>query len=157
MNFSSKGSIFLLGDFNSRTGKYSDSVCPKRHNIITNDQSDSSFRPSRRNSYDNELNSHGKRLLDICKSTDLKILNGRVSGDTLGGPTFHERNGISVIDYVICDQDLFSNVSNVVVKQPRSLSDHRPIVTRMSINTSISQRNSSYENNPFSGLPMQFL
>jgi len=27
LNFSSKGSIFLLGDFNSRTGKYSESVC----------------------------------------------------------------------------------------------------------------------------------
>ena len=35
---------------------------------MTNDLSDSSFRPRRRNSYDNELNSHGKRLLDICKS-----------------------------------------------------------------------------------------
>ena len=157
LNFSSKGSILLLGDFNSRTGKYSDSVCHEGHNIITNDQSDSSFRPSQRNSYDNELNSHGKRLLDICKSADLKILNGRVSGDTLGRPTFHGRNGISVIDYAICDQDLFFNVSNFVVKQPCSLSDHSPIVTWININTSVPEINSSHENNTLSRLPMQFL
>ena len=55
LNFSSKGSILLLGDFNSRTGKYSDNVCHDGHNIITNDQSDSSFCPSQRNSYDNDL------------------------------------------------------------------------------------------------------
>ena len=154
LNFSSKGSIFLLGDFNSRTGKYSDSVCHDGHNIITNDLSDSSFRPRRRNSYDNEFNSHGKRLLDICKSADLKILNGRVNGDTLGRPTFHGRNGISVIDYAICDQDLFPYVSHFVVKQPCSLSDHSPIVTWININTSISELNSSHENNPLSRLPM---
>ena len=83
------------------------------------------------------VNSHGKRLLDICKSADLKLLNGRVSGDTLGRPTFHGRNGISVIDYAICDQDLFLNVSNFVVKQPYSLSDHSPIVAWININTSV--------------------
>ena len=157
LNFSSKGSIFLLGDFNSRTGKYSDSVCHDGHNIITKDQSDSDFRLSRRNSYDNELNSHGKRLLDISRSADLKILSGRVSGDTLGEPTFHGRNGISVIDYAICDQDLFSNVSHFVVKQPCSLSNHSPIVIRMNINTSISELNSSHENNLLSRLHMRFL
>ena len=128
LNFSSKGSIFLLGDFNLWTGKYSDSVCHDGHNITTNDLSDSSFRPRRRNSYDNEFNSHGKRLLDICKSADLKILNGRVSGDALGRPTFHGRNGLIVTDYATCNQDIFSYVSHFVVKQPCSLSDHSPIV-----------------------------
>ena len=157
LNFSSKGSILLLGDLNSRTGKYSDSVCHDGHNIITNDQSDSSFCPSQRNSYDNDLNSHGKRLLDICKSADLKILNGRVSGDTLGRPTFQGRNGISVIDYAICYQDLFLNVPNFVVEQPYSLSDHSPIVAWININTSVPEINSSLENNPLSHLPIQFL
>ena len=72
-------------------------------------------------------------------------------------PTFHGRNGISVIDYAISDQDLFSNVSHFVVKQPYSLSDHSPIVTWINIKTSISQLNSSHENNPLSRLPIQFL
>ena len=63
-----------------------------------NDQSEFSLCPTQRNSFDNELNSHGKRLLEICKSADLRILNGRVSGDSLGGVTFHGKNGVSVVD-----------------------------------------------------------
>ena len=51
------------------------------------------------------MNVLGKSFLDICRSADLKLLNGRVSGDTLGRATFHGRNGISVVDYAICDQD----------------------------------------------------
>ena len=66
LNFATKGSNLLMGDFNARTGKYFDSVCHERNNIIVNDQSKYSYCPIRRNSYDNELNSHGKRLLDIC-------------------------------------------------------------------------------------------
>ena len=81
-----------MGDFNSRVRKYSDSICHYGNNIITNDQSEFSLRPTQRNSFDNELNNHGKRLLSICKSTDLRILNGRVSGDSLGRATFHGRN-----------------------------------------------------------------
>ena len=82
LTFSSKGSILLLGDFNSKTGKHSDTVCHDGNNIITkNERFDSLLRPSPRNSYYNEFNAHGKRFIGICKSTDLKILNGGVSGD----------------------------------------------------------------------------
>ena len=99
--FSSKGSIFLMGDLNSRTRKYSDSVCKEGNNLITNDQSEFSLCPTQRNSFANEFNSHGKRLLKICKSADLRILNGRVSGDSLGRVTFHGKNGVSVVDYAV--------------------------------------------------------
>ena len=126
--------------------------------VIVNDQSEYSYCPIRRNSYDNELNSHGKRLLDICRSADLKILNGRVSGDTLLRATFHGRNGIvSVVDYTICDQDTLSNVANFVVKQPCSLSDHSSIITWLNINTNISELEPSHESNRLSRLPIQFL
>ena len=126
-------------------------------NIIASDQSDSSYCAIRRNSYDNELNNHGKRLLEICKSADLKILNGSVCGDILGRATFHGRNGISVIDYAICDQETFSNVANFVVKQPCSLSYHSSIITWLNINTNISELESSHEHNSLSRLPMQFI
>ena len=126
--------------------------------VIVNDQSEYSYCPIRRNSYDNELNSHGKRLLDICRSADLKILNGRVSGETLLRATFHGRNGIvSAVDYTICDQDTLSNVANFVVKQPCSLSDHSSIITWLNINTNISEHEPSHESNRLSRLPIQFL
>ena len=82
-------------------------------------------------------NSHGKRLLEICKNLDLRIVNGRGNGDTPGRPTFHERNGTSVIDYVICDQCTLLHVTNFVVKQPSYLSDHSAIAAWLNVNNSL--------------------
>ena len=95
-----------MRDLNSRTGKHSDSVSQEGNNIITNDQSEYALSFNQRNSFDNELNNHEKRqsLLEICQSADLRILNGRLSGDSLGRATFHRRSGTSVVDYAICDQ-----------------------------------------------------
>ena len=118
--FSSLGSILLMGDLNSRTGKYSDIVCQEGNTIITNDQSESSLCAIQRNSFDNELNNHGKRLLEICRSADLRILNGRTSGDSLGRPIFHGKSGVSIVDYAICDQDLFRHIADFIVREPLS-------------------------------------
>ena len=107
-----------MGDFNSRVGKHPDSVCQEGNKIITNDFSESSLCATQRKSFDNDLNNHGKRLLEICRSADLRILNGRINGDSLGRPTFHGKSGISVIDYSICDQDLLRNITSFMVKEP---------------------------------------
>ena len=49
--FSAFGSILLMGDFNSRTGKYSDNVCQEGNTIITNDQSEFSLCALQRHSF----------------------------------------------------------------------------------------------------------
>ena len=72
-------------------------------------------------------------LLEICRSADLTIMNGRCRGDSLGRPTFHGKLGVSVVDYAICDQDLFHSIANFVVKDPSSLSDHSPIMTCLTL------------------------
>ena len=103
--------------------------CLKRgNNLIENDRSEISLHLPQRNSFDNTINNHGKRLLEICKHFDLRILNGRTNGDTLGPPTYHGRNGTSVVDYIICDQDIFSDIDHFIVKQPSYLSDHSQVV-----------------------------
>ena len=155
--FSSLGPILIMGDFNSRTGKYSDNVCQEGNTIITNDQSEFSSCAIQRNSFDNELNNHGKKLLEICRSADLKILNGRISGDSLGRPTFHGKSGVSVIDYAICDQDLFRYITNFIVREPSSLSDHSPITTWLNINTVSDQMTTPNINDTLIRLPKQFI
>ena len=90
-----------MTDLNSRTGKYPDSVSQEGSNIMINDQSEYALSFNQRNSFDNELNNHGKRLLEIYRSADLRILKGRLSGDSLRRATFHERNGTSVVDYAM--------------------------------------------------------
>ena len=137
-----------MGDLNARTGKYSDRICKEGNNLITNDQSEFSLCPTQRNSFDNELNSHGKRLLEICKSAELRILNGRV--------TFHDKNGVSVVDYA-CDQDLLSHVANFVVKDPLNLSDHSSITTWLNINKKTSYNHTILEGDTLTRLPKQFL
>ena len=128
-NYATKGFILLLGDFNARTGNYTDTVSKDGNDNIKNDRSEVSLLQPIRNSFDNVLNNHGKRLLQICKNCDLKILNGRTNGDTLGRPTYHGRNGISVVDYIICDQNIFPDIDHFVIKQPSYLSDHSQIVS----------------------------
>ena len=155
--FSSLGSILLMGDLNARTGKYSHSVCKEGNNLIANDESEFSLCPTQRNSFDNELNGHGKRLLEICKSADLRILNGRVSGDSLGRVTFHGKNGVSVVDYAVCDQDLLSHVANFVDKDPLHLSDHSPITSWLNINKKTSYNHTILEGDTLTRLPKQFL
>jgi hypothetical protein len=48
--------------------------------------------------------------------SDLRILNGRTKGDSFGRATFHGNNGISAVDYIICDQELFEKTKYFVVK-----------------------------------------
>lgn len=127
--FSKKGYVMLLGDFNARTGKSDDTTCKDGHNYIPNDCSDMSIESAHRNNFDSVLNSHGKRLLEICKMFDLKILNGRTNGDSLGRFTYSSRNGNSTVDYVITDQLLFNSARYFTVDSQIFLSDHSPIAT----------------------------
>ena len=101
INYMSKGYVLLLGDFNARTGKYVDSVSKDGNELIENDRSANSLHPPNRNTFDNVINKHGKRLLEICKSFDLKILNGRTKGDTLGRPTYHARIEMESVSSII--------------------------------------------------------
>ena len=41
-------------------------------------------------------------------------MNGRFRGDSLGRLTFHDKSGVSVADYAICDQDLFHSIYPII-------------------------------------------
>ena len=105
-----------------------------------------------------ELNNHGKRLLETCRNADLKIMNGRYRGDSLGKPTwFHGKSRVSIIDYAICDQDLFHSIANFIVYEPSSLSDYCPIMTRLNINTVKNHLATENTNDTSIRLPKQFI
>ena len=131
--FSQKGNIMLLGDFNARPSKLDDFVS-KDGNKFINDLSENSTSSRIRNNFDNLINVHGKSLIEICKNCNLRILNGRTLGDSLGRPTYHGKNGTSLVDYVICDQDLTETIENLIIKPPTYLSDHSQILTWIKTN-----------------------
>lgn len=100
-----------MGHFNSQTRKYSDTVSHEGNSIITNGQSDSAFQPAQGNSFDNVLNNNGKKLLEICKNLDLRIVNGRYI--TIYGGNETLRNAYTF------DASKLANVTRDIIKNNR--------------------------------------
>ena len=71
------------------------------------------------------VNNNGLLLLEFCKQTGLRIVNGRVGIDKgMGKCTFVGSRGYSVVDYVLSTQDLFKCVNQFEVHDPNVVSDH---------------------------------
>ena len=128
--YSEKGKVYIAGDFNSRTGEQLDFV-PEMHlerylDVPTNNSSAISL-PQRKNN-DKVVNEYGRKLLALCKETDISIVNGRLEE---GNCTFYsvnrDRISSSTIDYLITNGYNFRNVRNMRVLNVQNLSDHRAI------------------------------
>ena len=130
--FQKKGNVFIQGDFNARTGSNED--------FIRHDKFDSDFGIKNdddthaRNSEDYNTNPRGRELLDVCKSNDFLIINGRKSGDIFGKYTSHQWNGSSVVDYGITSIVFMEKVSSFIIgNYVPWLSDHCPLFTTISL------------------------
>ena len=72
-----------------------------------------------------KINEHGKYLLNFCKATGMRIINGRLGDDkTSGDFTCINSTGSSVVNMVLCRSDFFQHVSSFLVQEPNILSDH---------------------------------
>ena len=143
--FISQGHIMILGDFNARTGNYKDYIENDGHNFIQHDLSAQMQKLSPRKSFDNTINNHGKWLLELCKAFNMRILNGRINGDSFGQPTSHKCLGVSVVDYAIISHELFKYVKSFIVRPPIYMSDHSQIIGNFSL--PFSKKNQGFEPN----------
>ena len=125
--FSNEDYVILSGDFNARTGSALDHIEEDASVHIPGDMPILKHNLKKRNNYDNQINDRGKTLLDICKTCDLRILNGRTKGDSFGKITYHSPIGISTVDYVIVSHNFMNLIENFIVKQPTIFSDHSQI------------------------------
>ena len=133
------GEVILQGDLNARTAQERDWVENDKYDP---EMSPVSYELSPRSSLDKVLDPKGKELLDICKTNELCIVNGRKTGDILGNFTSFQPNGSSVIDYGIVSQSLFESVLSFSVGNFKPwLSDHCPI--HYVVGTRICRSNSS--------------
>lgn len=80
--------------------------------------------PLHRAQMDSIHNLHETLLTDICKDLQLRMLNGRFLGDSLGYFTFNNNNGQSTVDYMISSQNLFYDVEHFMVHSQLEFSDH---------------------------------
>ncbi len=107
--------LIIGGDFNARTSNFQ--KIPKDLNPHLS---------SRRVSSDKELSRRGKLLLGLLKNNNLMIANGRSISDNQGSPTFINRNGCSVVDYVVTDPTTALKIVDFKVDNTAA-SDHQPI------------------------------
>ena len=119
--FSRHGAVLICGDLNARIGKETDiadsGVADLRTGCATPVHTASTATmleriPARRTCDKGKPNQLGKLVLDMCRTSQLVVLNGRLPGDNnvLGGGafTFHGRgrSARSLIDYWIASPQL---------------------------------------------------
>ena len=130
--YSQKEDVYLIGDLNSRTGRKNFIV----DDIVLLDFEDtlSIETPMRRCSLDRGSNRFGDCLLDLCKSLNIKIFNGRLFPNT-DKMTRFTANGESVENYDVTSQNNFTSISDMQVHDINEYSNHAPTEFSLKIGT----------------------
>ena len=131
-----KGEIILCGDFNSRTGTLPDYINTQNKSLPNNIYDDIGFDEDihwpRNNSDKVTVAPHCQHLLDLVINNQMKILNGRTLGDSLGKFTCHKWNGSSCVDYFIASPHASCLGKSLRVLPLNSYSDHCPLLLNIS-------------------------
>lgn len=130
--YSKLGNCMICADFNAKTGCEPDFCSDDniRYLDLPNDYvNDTSLN---RNNMDlHKVDDHGKELLSLCKTSGLRILNGRTLGDILGYCTCYSPNGQpSTIDYILATTSALKNIDYFHVHPPTELSIHCMLSTK---------------------------
>ena len=132
--FSLKGEVIMQGDMNGRIGSLPDFINKDKYDDLFGIENHEYNPP--RNSEDKKVCDRGSLIIDLCKSGDYRVANGRKPGDIFGKFTSMQWNGSSVVDYVITQS---SNLKRVVEfkigKFLPCLSDHCPLQYKLKLNT----------------------
>ena len=155
--YTNKGDVILLGDFNARVGTKSEIKIDNSSLFDCSDNTHNDLLPPlpQRNAQDIKTNTYGTKLLNLCSTSNLVILNGRKLGDLGGKLTSHQYNGSSTVDLSLCTRDIYYNITHFRVLDPVWFSDHCPTLTYL--NTGI--LNDYYVKNdttPLLDLPTKF-
>jgi hypothetical protein len=135
------GHPLLAGDFNARTNTISDFHDIDGHiahlpQVPQQVQKSTVTKmvQSRQSKDLGVLNTFGKELIDLCKDSELVILNGRTPGDEVGEVTCVKYNGCSVVDYFISAPSyLLDHALHLHVLAKRPESDHRPLILTLTL------------------------
>ena len=142
VEYSPKGHVCVMGDFNARTGAkpdfpdndiLSDIIDDDNLNDLCSDIKN--FDRSNRTTKDAFVtNRYGNLLLNLCKSSGLQILNGRVNSKNTFHYTREGSTGSSVIDYALLRNQDTHLVQNMQILQGIPDSDHKPIQLSLNLN-----------------------
>ena len=128
-----EGLVLVAGDFNARTASLPDwSQGVDHHNdamldVVVCSQAAAPVPPtcSERQNQDRVTNAFGRQLLSLCRSSDLRICNGRLPGDRDGKFTCHPlTGGHSTVDYFLACPSLMPLCHRLRVDSPFTGTDH---------------------------------
>ena len=99
-----------------------------------------------RTNQDKKINEYGLKLLSLCNTADLCILNGRSFGDKdIGAYTYFNNQGKSAIDFIMCNNHALKYVCDFNVHLPNIFSDHCVIDFSLNYNVIQTQTESSVD------------
>ena len=138
-----------MGDLNGRTKLGEDFVIDSEDehspiNIPPSYEKDTFM--SRVNSDSHQIDQQGRKILDFCKTSHFRILNGRTRGDSEGKFTRFPRKyseNPSVIDYALCNTYLLPEIHSFMVLPYTGLSDHCCISVNLNINVHLTTKDYS--------------
>ena len=123
-------SFILAGDTNARCSVLDDFIIDDNidHLPLPDGYEIDDISICKRSNEDKSINSNGRRLIELCKMCNLRILNGRLYKDAHKGAfTCTEWNGKSAVDLVLASPDLFEMFNHFEVLPQREMSDHNPV------------------------------
>ena len=130
-NLLQKGELILCGDANARTGVLPDYITSYNSSSTHDIYDDIGFQPdlteTRNNCDTTTVSPHCQLFLDLVINNQLKILNGRTLGDSMGNFTCHKWNGSSTVDYFVISSWARDLVNSLRVHSLNSYSDHCPL------------------------------
>ncbi|XP_032690078.1 uncharacterized protein LOC116853231 [Odontomachus brunneus] len=105
------------GDFNARTGEEGGGEEVEENKGIEKG----------RKSKDKVVNKEGRKLIQVIEERGWQILNGNIRGDEVGDWTYTGGRGQTVIDYVLGDREVRSDIEKMETGDEID-SDHFPII-----------------------------
>lgn len=129
----SEGKFMLFGDFNARTANRDDFIIDDILNcdVLQEVAEIHTYRvdnvlPVRINP-NNTVNDFGLKLRSLCKSSGLRILNGRHKLKMDTDFSSMGVRGLSVVNYCKSTPDIFKRIDKFIVSSFTTWSDHAPL------------------------------
>ena len=130
--------VSVCGDFNSRTGDMKDFEEPvngKNSSLITDLDTVSRIPSNMQNKWsikhrlcrDKKVNAYGKDLINLCRASSIRIMNGFFDESITDRFTCHTPMGQSVVDYLLCSEPAFNCLQEFNIKDKLTESDHTPL------------------------------
>jgi hypothetical protein len=121
------GKVVFSGDLNSRTSDFPDFITLDKY-LDRDFVSLNNYDIPVRMSSDHIIDSHGRRLLEVCYSSGLIIGNGRLHKDkNIGNFTCCSNKGLSVVDYIMLNYEDFYIITDFDILPFTEFSDHAPL------------------------------